>query len=48
MGCGCNSGKTTLKYEVQRKDGVKVTVATLGEAQAIVKSAGGTFRAVQS
>ena len=47
MGCGCGA-KTDLRYEVTRKDGQKVTVNTLSEAQAIVRAAGGTFRAVQA
>jgi hypothetical protein len=48
MACGCQKGSSNLKYEVTKKDGTKVTVATLGEAQQIVRGHGGVFKAVTS
>jgi hypothetical protein len=46
MGCGCQKGNSNLSYEVTKRDGSKVSVATLGEAQQIVRSHGGVFKAV--
>jgi hypothetical protein len=46
VGCGCGGGKSGSNYEVTRSDGSKVTVKTIGDAQAIVARSGGTFKAV--
>ncbi len=47
MGCNCGgkSGNSS-NYEVTRSDGTKVTVRTIGDAQAIVARSGGSFKAV--
>jgi hypothetical protein len=45
MACGCSGGKS-MKYEVTKGDGTKVTVNTLADAQAIVRRLGGVYRAV--
>lgn len=44
-GCGCAGGKKGLVYVVTKPDGTKVTLNTLGEAQALVRQVGGTFAA---
>jgi len=48
MGCGCGGGDNGLRYEVTKKDGSKVTVKTLGDAQAIVRRLGGAYKAVKA
>lgn len=45
MACGCGQTKTT-KYEVTKRDGTKVVVNSISEAQAIVRNVGGAYKAI--
>jgi len=46
MGCGCGGKQKTSNYEVTKRDGTKVTVSSINEAQAIVKNVGGHYKAI--